>query len=802
MIFTVALCCGLSVSAFAVEYNLNSFNGYYQTPATGGINFSAGNFPLSLSGTTSYTSSGSGARIYWVLKASSLPEDVTYYFKLYFPVSSATSGVKTFEINFYGGDSSDYTTLVYDYASNVLTFNEIGSDNNAYAFRDFSYAPIYSGETIVGVSFSGVKNSNIFEPIIGSYFYFKSGFNTFKSAFQSYDDFIVSTEPIVDEPVYNPTITATTSNVTDTTVDLAIDVTGMNPAKTYNIRIDGTTADGEDLSQVIGTITGEETYSTSATLGPFTPNTTYRATLVLVENGVDVSSDSIEYTTLPYMYSYNGYLAPASPITNEQRNPVQLMYEYDGDVYLASSGRAFILSGNNIIFRRDSLASSNVIYKLNGTIWELYNSDPAPLTALLGDADGFIWSNTDVLSNSGLYFADTSIQTHYPARYYSFNGTVLPWPNELDRSFRYDVLWKIGGSYYWMASDSNYTIREAVMYTGEDSTISVLFKYNGDKWEWQETFPAGDNVCSGGFAGFIWSNHDIRNERGIYFAGSDQVEVEGPDADRDYLPSLTVNVNSVDSSSAMFDVTVYDADPEATYTIEWSVYRAGTQVDTGVGSSIMEGGTSYKGQWALSGLASGTTYSTLFELYADGESTGVMQSVSFTTNVGSSTEQPDITETPTGGYESDKDYGPLLTLMLNELYHLRYDIVPDLKSIVQTLANPAEDKVAVNNEPLLNEINNVLYNEAGNGNALTVSDIGDLADIQGVFKGIFSGDYGFSDFLDLFSDDSFGSWFSSDTAMNLNPTAYGSPSAADLDDPYNMQAYYDNMEKVRNKAND
>lgn len=155
---------------------------------------------------------------------------------------------------------------------------------------------------------------------------------------------------------YSPTITATTSNVTDTTVDLAINVTGMNPAKTYNVRIDGTTADGEDLSKVIGTITGQETYSDSATLGPFTPNTYYRATLVLVEDGVDVSSSLISFTTLPDDGDYNPQISAIqysvtsdsfmSQVTMTGLNPAHTyklhygLYDYDadGNEQLVSSG--------------------------------------------------------------------------------------------------------------------------------------------------------------------------------------------------------------------------------------------------------------------------------------------------------------------------------------------------------------------------------------------------------------------------------------------------------------------------------
>lgn len=583
MIFTVALCCGLSVSAFAVQANLSDISGQYWSD-TGktftSIDFSAGSFPLSY--TTNFVSDSSLKIANGFYVTGGIPSFVSsgdrFYFKYILPYSDY-GNFESASYIFYGSSISYSSRINVDYLNKTATLtNSVLS----YPFKssDFNYSFITdSSGNAIGFSFDVAYLRSCGS--IRIYNYYNSTVSAvFTTTYSSYDDLIISTEPISDTPTYTPTITASASNITSTTIDFSIEVTGMNPAKTYNIRMDGTTAGGEEISEIIGTITGQENYSISSEMGPFEPNTTYPATYVLLEDGVEVSSYFLTFTTLPPEYDPQLSISPFSVTSNTMTCQI-----------------------------------------------DMTDFDP-----------------------SGSY------RLYYDLALYEDVG---------------------------------------------DTSSSVSKGYS--------------------------------NQIGIV--------------------------------SGISDFTGYHRFTDLTP------------------------GTEYYVAWTVEDLATGTAVP-------------VVDSVTFTTLDDGSGG---------GGSGSSDDSSGILLMILNKVSAILdtlnggqsegilASINEKLDALIDTLANPEEQQLEDNFKDSLIEVNNNFFGDDAPGQAVRVSDVGNLANTQGTVKTIFQSDYTVSDFFALFSDSSFFGWFSAETAMDLNPLAYGSPSAADLDDPYNMQEYYDNLEKVRGK---
>ena len=84
------------------------------------------------------------------------------------------------------------------------------------------------------------------------------------------------------------------------------------------------------------------------------------------------------------------------------------------------------------------------------------------------------------------------------------------------------------------------------------------------------------------------------------------------------------------------------------------------------------------------------------------------------------------------------------------------------------------------------------------GGGLSLGQISDGADVVAGVNGLFDSGYSFGDaFTEIAGEDGFLLWFSADTAAALDAT--GSLMTLDDSDPYNMQIYYDQVQKVKEK---
>lgn len=278
-----------------------------------------------------------------------------------------------------------------------------------------------------------------------------------------------------------------------------------------------------------------------------------------------------------------------------------------------------------------------------------------------------------------------------------------------------------------------------------------------------------------------------------------------------YDPELSVSVFSVTTNTATCQIDMAGFDPSGSYRLYYDlalsedVGDTSSSISKGYSNQIgtVSGVTNYTGYHRFTDLSPNTEYYVAWtvEDMATGTAVPVVDSVTFTTSDDGSGG---------GGAGSSDDSSGILLMILNKVTAILdtlnggqsegilASINEKLGALIDTLANPEEQKLEDNFKGSLTEVNNNFFGDDAAGQAVTVSDVGNLANAQGTVKTLFQSDYTVSDFFGLFSDNSFFGWFSIETALDLNPS-YGSPAVVDLDDPYNMDIYYENLEKVRGK---
>lgn len=275
-----------------------------------------------------------------------------------------------------------------------------------------------------------------------------------------------------------------------------------------------------------------------------------------------------------------------------------------------------------------------------------------------------------------------------------------------------------------------------------------------------------------------------------------------------YNPQISASQFSVTSTTFTSQVNLTGLDPTKIYRPYWSLYEVSdltTVISSGYSNQIgdVTGVEDYTGYSRIVDLKPGTEYLINWNLYEVGSfPVPTASEIRFTTLSDGSSG---------GGSGSTDDSGGILLMILNKVSAILdtlsggqsegilASINEKLGALIDTLANPEAQQLEDNFKESLTGVNDNFFGDSAKGQAVTVSDVGNLADTQSTVKNIFQSDYTVSDFFALFGDSSYFGWFSVETAMDLNPISYGGVSAADMDDPYNMQAYYENLEKVRGK---